>query len=103
VALYGAGAVPVGREAVETLIAPGLLVLVVEGASVVGADVAGADAEADENVIAKDEEAVLPVASVTLNPKVLVPAFTGVPKRMPELDHPRPVLQEPEQEVIDHL
>jgi hypothetical protein len=80
------------------LSAPGFLVLVVEGGSVVGAD-----AEADEIVIAKNVGAVLPVASVTLNPKVLVPAFTGVPKRMPELDHPRPVLQEPEQEVIAHL
>ena len=94
VALYGVDTIPVGRELVETLSAVPLLVLVV----VLGTDVAVA-----EIVIDKDVEAVLPEASVALNPKVLVPAFAGVPKRMPEVDHPRPVLQEPEQDVIDHL
>jgi len=96
VALYGADTVPDGKDAVETLSAVALLV-------VVGAGVVVADAEAGEIVTDEDVEAVLPAASVTLNPKVLVPAFAGVPKRMPEVDHPRPVLQEPEQEVIDHL
>ena len=79
----------------ETLSAVPLLLLVLVLV------VVGAAAAAAEIVIDKEVEAVLPAASVTLNPKVLVPAFTGVPKRMPEVDQPRPVLQEPEQDVID--
>lgn len=54
-------------------------------------------------VTLSDLVAVLPAASVTLNPKVLVPALAGFPERTPELDQPRPVLQEPEQDVIDHV
>jgi hypothetical protein len=53
-------------------------------------------------VTLKAAAALLPAASVTLKLKVLVPAVAGVPERVPKLDQPRPVLQKPEQEVIDH-
>ena len=44
-----------------------------------------------------EAEAVSPFASVTAKVKALVPAFAGVPDKMPELVKPRPVLQAPEQ------
>lgn len=53
-----------------------------------------------ETVSGRDLEAVLPAASVTLNPNVLVPALAGVPERTPDVDQASPVLQEPEQEAI---
>jgi len=61
---------------------------------------------AAEIVIANDFVAVLPAASVTLSPNVLVPALAGVPENMPlvaKFGRARPVLQEPEQEPIDHV
>jgi hypothetical protein len=78
----------VGSEVVETLsgVAAGVL-----------------DGMEEPMVSDKDLMALLPDASVTLNPKVEVPVFAGVPKRVPFVDQLRPVLQEPEQEVIDHL
>jgi hypothetical protein len=63
----------------------------------------GVLAAVDAMVIDKDVVAVLPDASVTLNPKILVPVIAGVPKRTPVVDQLRPVLQEPEQEVIDQV
>ena len=53
-------------------------------------------------VMLTDLVAVFPVASLTVNPKVLVPAFTGVPEIFPDVANPglaRPVLQDPEQEL----
>jgi hypothetical protein len=51
-------------------------------------------------VIPVTAEAVCPFASVTAKVKALVPAFAGVPDKMPELVKPRPVLQAPEQPLI---
>lgn len=78
--------VPAGREVVVTLRALLLFVLLI--------------------VIDKDLVAVLPFASVTLNPKVLVPAPEGVPEKTPvvaKLGRAIPVLQEPEHEVTAHV
>jgi hypothetical protein len=54
-------------------------------------------------VIPSAAEAVLPSVSVTVKVKVLVPAFAGVPDKMPDALKPRPVLQAPEQLVIDQV
>jgi hypothetical protein len=51
----------------------------------------------------REAEAVCPLASVTTKVNALVPALTGVPDRTPEPLKPRPVLQEPEQPVIDQV
>jgi hypothetical protein len=48
-------------------------------------------------------EAVAPFASVTPKVKVLVPAFAGVPDKTPAELKPRPVLQAPEQLLMDQL
>ena len=48
-------------------------------------------------------EAVCPLASVTAKVKALVPAFAGLPDKMPELVKPRPVLQAPEQALTAHV
>jgi len=48
-------------------------------------------------VMFKTAEAVCPFASVTAKVKALVPAFAGMPDKIPELVKPRLVLQAPEQ------
>ena len=53
-------------------------------------------------VTVKGAEAVCPLASVTAKVNVLVPVLTGVPDRTPDALKPRPVLQAPEQPLIDH-
>ena len=88
VALYAAEVDPAGREAVVML--RGLVVVVPDDLTI---------------VMDKDSVAVLPVASVTLKPNVLVPVPTGVPEKTPvvaKLGRAIPVLQEPEQEGTDH-
>jgi len=50
-----------------------------------------------------EAEAFTPLASVTAIAKVLVPAFAGMPDKIPELVKPRLVLQAPEQALTAHV
>jgi len=55
-------------------------------------------------VMGRDVVAVLPAESVTLNPKVLVPALAGVPEKRPvEVERIKPVLHDPEQVASDQV
>jgi len=84
VVLYAAEVDPAGREVVVML--RGLVELL----------------DASTIVMDKDVVALLPLASVTVNPNMLVPALTGVPEKTPvvvKLLWAISVSQAPEQEV----